>query len=558
MPVSIRILAVPLLLSLSGSALAAVPATAANATADSVALEPVLAGEFALQGGQLDAAARWYLQAAQAQADDAGLAERATRIAMLANDDAGAAQALALWRQRAPQSPAMRGAEASQALRRGDLRQARRGLRALLRDPDPRSWRYALAALASTRDPDVMAKALTDLVQSGVIPARLEVWQEFGRLALRLERPELTARIVDQVVRRFPGEPRVALLRATQLSQDGRRDEARALLKAVEPRAANDSDLRGALALAYDAMGEVADAARVLAVGPQDTQTYGLRASLQAKQHDEAGLLALYDELKRDSSDPDPQRRLLLGKIAEYLKRFPEAVDWYRSVPGGPSRSEARLRGSNALFELGRHQDAFEQARALQTDVDAPDEARRDAYLLEAELRQRAGDGEGELDVYARALAAYPDDSALLYARGLAWERRDDIARAEADLRKILVTEPGNVTALNALGYTLADRTPRLKEALALIDRARTADPDNAAIIDSYGWVLYRLGRNREALQQLRRAWSLFKDPEIAAHIGEVLWQNDQHEEARRYFDEARRLDPDNRALQRALQKIGG
>ncbi|MEE7561086.1 tetratricopeptide repeat protein, partial [Xanthomonas sp. Kuri4-2] len=175
---------------------------------------------------------------------------------------------------------------------------------------------------------------------------------------------------------------------------------------------------------------------------------------------------------------------------------------------------------------------------------------------LEAELRQRSGDAAGELDAFARGLAAYPDDNALLYARGLAWEQRDNIGRAEADLRKILVTEPENIAALNALGYTLADRTTRYKEALALIDRARTADPDNPAIVDSYGWVLYRLGRTPEALVQLRRAWTLARDPEIAAHVGEVLWVSGQQDEARRYFEEARKLDPDNRALRRAMEKF--
>ena len=185
------------------------------------------------------------------------------------------------------------------------------------------------------------------------------------------------------------------------------------------------------------------------------------------------------------------------------------------------------------------------------------EDTRRDAYLLEAELRQKDAQPAAELDAFARGLAAYPDDPALLYSRALSWERRDDIPRAEADFRRILVAEPDNVNALNALGYTLADRTTRYAEALALIDRARAAEPGNAAIIDSYGWVLYRLGRNAEALVELRRAFALQKDPEIAAHLGEVLWVMDQKDEARRYFEEARRLDPDNRALKRALEKTG-
>ena len=162
-----------------------------------------------------------------------------------------------------------------------------------------------------------------------------------------------------------------------------------------------------------------------------------------------------------------------------------------------------------------------------------------------------------ELDVFARGLAAYPDDPALLYSRALSWERRDDIARAEADFRRILVSDPDDVNALNALGYTLADRTTRYAEALELIDRARAAEPGNAAIIDSYGWVLHRLGREAEALVELRRAYGLQKDPEIASHLGEVLWVLGQKDEARKYFDEAKKLDPDNRALKRALEKTG-
>ena len=113
------------------------------------------------------------------------------------------------------------------------------------------------------------------------------------------------------------------------------------------------------------------------------------------------------------------------------------------------------------------------------------------------------------------------------------------------------------MTTLNALGYTLADRTTRYKEALELIDRARVAEPGNAAIIDSYGWVLFRLGRNAEALDQLRRAYTLQKDADIASHLGLVLWVMGRKDEARRYFDEARKIDPDNRSLQRALQEVG-
>lgn len=520
-------------------------------------LTAVMAGEFALQAGQLPEASRWYLQAARAS-DDAGLAERATRIALLANDDAQATQALKLWRQRAPQSLAMRAAEAGLALRKGEPRAARRELGALLRDKDEMGWRYALTVLGSGgRDPKLSARLLGEFVDAGAIPGNLQAWLAFGGLAQSLDEPALAERIAGEAVRRFPAEPRVALLRASQLRKAGDTEEARKVLGGLSDSILLIPALRLPVAAEYDALGDQAMASATLARGPQDNQTYGLRASLLAKAEDNNSLGLLYDELRKDASNPDPERRLLLGQIAQFLKRPQEALEWYRGVPGGGQRTEARLRIANVLFDLGKKGEAFAQVHELQGDASADDDARRAAYLLEAELKQKNDDDAGELDVLARGLAAYPDDNALLYARGLAWERRDRIDRAEADLRKILVTDPENVAALNALGYTLADRTTRYQEALELIDRARAAEPDEAAIIDSYGWVLYRLGRNAEALVELRRAFVLQKDPEIAAHIAEVLWVTGQQEEARKFFDEARKLDPKNRSLQRALEKTG-
>ena len=557
MPVLNRICSV-LLLGLPGLGLCAGTAKAATPAPEPPPVQALLAGEFALQAGKLPEAARWYLESAQAVAGDAALAERATRIAMLAGDDERALKGLQLWAAADPDSLTLRATRASFALRTGELAQAREELQSLLGQDDPRAWRLVLGALASGgRDPAAAAQVLEALVDVGAIPDQLDAWQEFGRMALRMDRPELARKMIQQVVQRFPDEPRVALLHATQVFQAGQREQALALLKGVEGKIGGDLELRNGLAYAYDSVGEPAAAERVLARGPQDQQSWGMRAALLARQGDEPALLALYREISRNASKPDPAQRLMLGKIAEFLKRPQEAVDWYHSVPGGPQRVEARLRAANALFSLDRKAEARDQVHALQNDAALEDDARRDAYLLEAELARRDGDAAGELEVLARGLAAYPDENALLYARALAWERADDIGRAEADLRKILVTEPENVAALNALGYTLADRTPRYQEALELIDRARVAEPDNAAIVDSYGWVLYRLGRNDEALVHLRRAWSLAKDPEIAAHVGEVLWVRGEHDEARQFFEEARKLDPDNRALRRALDKLG-
>ncbi|MDH7453695.1 tetratricopeptide repeat protein [Luteimonas composti] len=522
-------------------------------------LGATMAGEFALQAGRLDEAAAWYLDAARAAGDDeAGLAERATRIALLGNDDALAARALSLWSARAPGSLAMRAAEATLALRQGRERAALRRLRTLIADPDPAGWRHALSVIATgPRDPETSGRIMRRLLDAGAVPDDLQAWLAFGDLAQRLEQGELARQVVEQIVARFPGEPRIALLRASLLRESGDLDGARAALEEVGDAGRIVPELRLAMAAEYDALGDFAAAEQVLARGPQDRRSYALRASLLARADDKETLAALYDELRRDAADPEPQQRLLLGQVAEFLDRHAEALEWYGSVPGGEPRLQARLRAANVLHELDRREEAFAALQRLQVDGSIDEEARRAAYLLEGELRAKDKDFDAENDAYARGLADWPDEPSLLYARALMWERRDDIARAEADLRRILVAEPENVAALNALGYTLADRTERYGEALELIDRARVAEPGNAAIIDSYGWVLYRLGRLDEALVELRRAYTLQKDAEIAAHIAEVLWMLGRRDEARRYFDDARRLDPENRSLQRALEKTG-
>jgi tetratricopeptide (TPR) repeat protein len=554
------LLAVLLAAALLAVAATSVPAHAAQAEGDDPtvrALEPLMAGEFALQAGRLEEAARWYLQAAR-DAGDPALAERATRIALLSKDDTRTAEALALWRRVGGQGLSFQAAEATLALRQGKERAALKQLSALLAEPGDDGWRQAFGVLAmGTHDPEQAARMLGRLVERDRMPQVLEAWMAFGGLALRLGQSTLLEQIVDEVIERFPGEPRVALLHAGQLREAGKLDEAKAVLRGISGANADDPVLRQSIASEYDRLGDLMMAERTLARGPQDDQTYTIRASLLARAKDKVALTVLYDELRRSGARPDPRRRLLLGQMAEFLERHDEALEWYAGVPGGPARWQARLRSANVLHEIGRDEQAYAALRDIQTEAAAPDEARRDGYLLEAALREEDEDLAGELDAFARGLASFPDEPEILYARALSWERRDDIARAEADFRKILVIEPESVAALNALGYTLADRTTRYQEALDLINRARAAEPDNAAIIDSYGWVLYRLGRNDEAVVELRRALSLQEDPEIAAHLAEVLWVTGKRDEARKVFEQARGLDPDNRSLRRALEKVG-
>ena len=398
---------------------------------------------------------------------------------------------------------------------------------------------------------------LRRLLDGDRVPPVLGLWLGLGALAERYEQPALVTRVVDHLLSTFPDQPRVSLLRAAQLRRAGDIAGSHATLDAIVPRLGNDTELRDDVADAYAALADYAAAAAVLAAATPTDAVTRKRAAMLSRAEDRPALAMLYTSLKAEQAAPSAERMLLLGQIAGFLKRYDEALAWFDAVPGGPERSAARLSAVSVLADQDRMAEALAATHAVEQDNTAPDDARRDAYLLEADLQRRSAHAEAELDAVQRGLAAFPDDSALLYSRALVWERRDDIARAEADFRRILAADPDNAVTLNALGYTLADRTDRLDEALRLIDRARAADPDSAAVIDSYGWVLFRLGRTTEALAQLRRAYQLQEDPEIAAHLGEVQWALGDREAATRALQASERMAPGNRALLRALQRLG-
>jgi tetratricopeptide (TPR) repeat protein len=160
--------------------------------------------------------------------------------------------------------------------------------------------------------------------------------------------------------------------------------------------------------------------------------------------------------------------------------------------------------------------------------------------------------------VINEGLEQFPNDLNLLYTRAMLAEKRDDLAQLETDLRYIIEREPEHAMALNALGYTLADRTTRYEEARELIAKAHQLNPDDPAILDSLGWVNYRLGNLEEAERLLRQALEKFPDHEVAAHLGEVLWAQNKQREARRVWADALAETPDSPILRDTLLRLTG
>jgi tetratricopeptide (TPR) repeat protein len=178
-------------------------------------------------------------------------------------------------------------------------------------------------------------------------------------------------------------------------------------------------------------------------------------------------------------------------------------------------------------------------------------------YGLEADILAQAGATNDAMQLLSEALAQEPDSISLRYARAMLGEQQDDLVLMEKDLRIVLAADPNNAAALNALGYTLADRTTRYAEALALVSRALELQPNEPAILDSMGWVLFRTGRYDESVQYLSRAYSAFPDPEVAAHLGEVLWVKGDRDGAMTVWQGALLREPGHPVLIDTLDRLG-
>ena len=243
-----------------------------------------------------------------------------------------------------------------------------------------------------------------------------------------------------------------------------------------------------------------------------------------------------------------------LGQIAEDSGRTAEAMSLYASVSSGEHYVPAQLRRARLLFDLGRFEEARWQLSSAKTTT--PEE-RIQLAIAEAGLLRDAKQPQAAFDLLDGLLAKHPDQADLLYETALLAERLDKIELMEKRLRRLIELRPDSAQAYNALGYSLADRKLRLPEAYRLIEKALSLSPEDHFILDSMGWVLFRLGQPDEALHYLERAFAHHEDPEIAAHIGEVMWAQGRQDDARQLWLRMLKKHPSSEALGEVLRRFG-
>lgn len=242
-----------------------------------------------------------------------------------------------------------------------------------------------------------------------------------------------------------------------------------------------------------------------------------------------------------------------LGQLDQEQNQTEAAAEHYRQVSAGEQFIAARSRLAQILLQQGKASEARELLHNTPGETAAE---RTQLTLAESQILRDAGRHNDAYVLLENALAAQPDSLELLYETALTAERIGKPDDLERHLKHLLSLKPDHANALNALGYSWADRNLRLPEARDLIARALSLAPEDPFIMDSLGWVLYRQGKLPEALQTLEQAYRIKADPEIAAHLAEVLWTLDRKDDARRLLKDAARANPDNEVLNAAVKKF--
>lgn len=511
----------------------------------------LLMAEIAMQRDENAAAATEYLSAARASSDPE-VASRAARVTWAYGTQAESLQAAQRWAALAPSDPEPRGLLVRIHLREPDIDRALAHLEFLYDETSERPFLELLPLTGDAGDRDAPLEAMERLAAQHENDASGPYAVSF--LALRAGNADKAVQAARAAVDRAPEWTEAAMMYARALAAAGRADEALAWLEARPDGESREMRLERAVLLMA---AERNDEARTL-----------LQSLLDERPNDPAALRAL-GYLDYFSGDLDAARRhfttllgtgrfgndalFYLGSIAEVRGNLEEAARLYSRVAGGENLVTAQVRLALVMYRMGRPELAVNH---LEEFAEMQPEAALQLGGARAELLVRMDQTERALGVYGDLLERHPESDDTRYARALLYERLDRIDEAVADLRYIAERHPDDATAMNALGYTLADRTDQLQEAMRLIARALELAPDNPAIVDSMGWVLHRLGRNEEALEYLEQAWSMQRDPEVAAHLGEVLWSLGRKDEARRLWNEAIVEFPDSDVLLEAMGRL--
>ncbi len=519
-------------------------------------LYKLMVAEIAGQRGELDLSIKNYMELAK-QVKDPALAERATRIMIYARKDKEALEAAHLWVKYAPDNMEAHQILAAMFIRNNNPDEAVQELEQVLKK-HPEETGKTMQMLANflnrPEDKGTAFKVMDRLMASRQDNA--EAMFAYGLLTLRAGDTEKAAEIIEKVTKLAPEEQNYQLVYLSILEKEGDKEAAFKYLESLLEKNPDDFNLKIAHARMLADLGrydEAREEFKALTVSnPENTDA-----------HYALGLMNLQTNHSREAKEQFKyliKKQVLvneasyyLGQIAEFEKNFEEAIKWHKAIDNSsPHYFDAQIKIAVAKARLGK----LDESKATLAKIQ-PQNHKQELQLVrvKAEILIEEGKLEEAKAIYDQAIGD-GNDPDLLYSRAMLAEKMGRIDLLEKDLKTIIENDPKNADVLNALGYTLADRTNRYQEAYGYIKRALDLSPDNFYILDSMGWVLYRLGRLDESIKYLKRAKELNDDPEVSAHLSEVLWVKGDKKEAREVLNSALKTTPEDEKLLEVLKRL--
>ena len=520
-----------------------------NSVIDEEVLYLLMAAELAGQRNQYDLAMDAYLQAAK-RVDDPRIAERAVKIGLFLKDEKRTQEALTLWLAKDGKNLGARKFAVLLAIKNADHKAAVENLDAMLVD-DPAGFEAGLLEMIKLFEKEGRTQFAYDALEelSKQHPNQAGVLFVQAVLASMLPDNALAQEKINQVLQLQPDWNKAIIFQAQLAGRGGNLVKAREYLEKAVKQAPEDAQLRKMLLEVLVNTGAYEDAIRVcqnvLEEKPDDGESLFSIALIHLQQNQ---LEKAEHYLEKLLSNPDweGQASFYLGKI-ELERHHPDkALAWFDKVEDGNYAFDADM--SAVLLLMNQKRPGDVETRIKRMESKYPEQKLR-ILMVKAELYNQLGKYQEAFDVLSLALADAPDNRDILYARALVAERFGKLDVLEADLRKILQKKPDDVGALNALGYTLTDKTTRYDEAEKYIEQALKLQPVEAVVIDSYGWLQFKRGKLDLALEYLRKAYAKDPENEIAAHVAEVLWAMGNEKEARDFFESAYKKSPDDEYL---------
>lgn len=515
-----------------------------------------LLGEVASQRGMPELAAQVYLDLASSTRDPR-IAGRAAQLAYDAHEMDKAVEAYSLWLELDPASRQAKQMLSLILVAGGKLDEARPHIAGLLAAyPDKVGYAFlqVYPLLVQHPDKDATLKLLQELAQP--YPESAEVHWVLARAAQAAGKREL-ALVEVRKARILRPEWEVAVLLEAQLLQRESPQQALALLKKYLAAFSDASEAHLLYARILLEQKQVAESRaefhKLLKAHPENADLAFAVAMLSMEMGElERAENELRLALARGKKDEDTVY-YYLGQLLEAKKNNEGALQNYRKVQGGEHVYNARLRAAYLISKEGRLDEAREYLRQTAAQNN---QQRVQLMLVEAQFLREAKQTAAAYHVLTQGLEKLPNHPELLYEAAMLAGMLGEHDAFEQMMRKVIQVKPDHAQAYNALGYDMLDRNERLQEGMSLVEKASQLAPEDAAIIDSVGWGHYRLGNLSKSLEFLRRAYSANPDPEIAAHLGEVLWMKSEKEQAKKIWNDALKLNPDNTALQEVMKKF--